>query len=153
AHPAARYFGLGKIGQDQVADLAERKRMPLPEWRRLAGCILRPNSRYDWLFDFKIICLSSVVPRNCVAGLIPALPVIFQLTALTLTQIGESVVPVFTFIAFSVVLKITNPFAGRMMAFCCVVVILGTRNPLLVLLTSSMALVSGLLPVSLMAMF
>jgi len=43
AHPAARYFGLGKIGQDQVADLAERKGMPLPELERW----LMPNLNYD----------------------------------------------------------------------------------------------------------
>ncbi|RZK88802.1 MAG: hypothetical protein EOO62_37105, partial [Hymenobacter sp.] len=43
AHPAARYFGLGKIGRDQVADLAERKGMPLPELERW----LMPNLNYD----------------------------------------------------------------------------------------------------------
>ena len=43
AHPAASYFGLGKIGRDQVADLAERKGMPLPELERW----LMPNLNYD----------------------------------------------------------------------------------------------------------
>ena len=43
AHPAARYFGLGKIGADQVADMAERKAMPLPELERW----LMPNLNYD----------------------------------------------------------------------------------------------------------
>ncbi len=43
AHPAARYFGLGKIGADQVADLAARKHMPLPELERW----LMPNLNYD----------------------------------------------------------------------------------------------------------
>nr|WP_262903435.1 methionine synthase [Hymenobacter psoromatis] len=43
AHPAARYFGLGKIGADQVADMAERKHMPLPELERW----LMPNLNYD----------------------------------------------------------------------------------------------------------
>ncbi|MDJ0366093.1 methionine synthase [Hymenobacter sp. H14-R3] len=43
AHPAARYFGLGKIGADQVADIAERKGMPLPELERW----LMPNLNYD----------------------------------------------------------------------------------------------------------
>ncbi|TFZ67095.1 methionine synthase [Hymenobacter sp. UV11] len=43
AHPAARYFGLGKIGADQVADIAERKHMPLPELERW----LMPNLNYD----------------------------------------------------------------------------------------------------------
>ncbi len=43
AHPAARYFGLGKIGRDQVADIAERKKMPLPELERW----LMPNLNYD----------------------------------------------------------------------------------------------------------
>jgi len=43
AHPAASYFGLGKIGKDQVADLAERKGMSLPELERW----LMPNLNYD----------------------------------------------------------------------------------------------------------
>ena len=43
AHPAAKYFGLGKIGADQVADMAERKHMPLPELERW----LMPNLNYD----------------------------------------------------------------------------------------------------------
>jgi 5-methyltetrahydrofolate--homocysteine methyltransferase len=43
AHPAAKYFGLGKIGRDQVADIAERKAMPLPELERW----LMPNLNYD----------------------------------------------------------------------------------------------------------
>ncbi len=43
AHPAARYFGLGKIGADQVADIAERKHLPLPELERW----LMPNLNYD----------------------------------------------------------------------------------------------------------
>jgi len=30
-HPQAKYFGLGKIKQDQVKDLAERKNMKLEE--------------------------------------------------------------------------------------------------------------------------
>jgi 5-methyltetrahydrofolate--homocysteine methyltransferase len=43
AHPAASYFGLGKIGRDQVADMAERKGMPLEELERW----LMPNLNYD----------------------------------------------------------------------------------------------------------
>ena len=43
AHPAARYFGLGKIGADQVADIAARKGMPLAELERW----LMPNLNYD----------------------------------------------------------------------------------------------------------
>ena len=34
SHPAARYFGLGKINRDQVADYAQRKNMALPEAER-----------------------------------------------------------------------------------------------------------------------
>jgi 5-methyltetrahydrofolate--homocysteine methyltransferase len=30
-HPQARYFGLGKIGRDQVEDYARRKDMPVDE--------------------------------------------------------------------------------------------------------------------------
>ncbi|NVO30648.1 methionine synthase [Hymenobacter lapidiphilus] len=43
AHPDSRYFGLGRIGADQVADLAERKGMPLPELERW----LMPNLNYE----------------------------------------------------------------------------------------------------------
>ncbi|RSK50795.1 methionine synthase [Hymenobacter rigui] len=43
AHPSSRYFGLGRIGQDQVADLAERKHMPFAELERW----LTPNLNYD----------------------------------------------------------------------------------------------------------
>ncbi len=34
AHPKARYFGIGKIGKDQVEDLAKRKNMSLEEMER-----------------------------------------------------------------------------------------------------------------------
>ena len=39
AHPEARYFGVGKIGADQLEDWAERKGMSLDEAARW----LRPN--------------------------------------------------------------------------------------------------------------
>ena len=31
AHPLARYFAVGKLGRDQVADYAARKGVPVPE--------------------------------------------------------------------------------------------------------------------------
>jgi 5-methyltetrahydrofolate--homocysteine methyltransferase len=43
ASPAARYFAIGRIGQDQVEDYAGRKGMPVSEveyW-------LRPNLAYE----------------------------------------------------------------------------------------------------------
>ena len=43
AHPDSRYFGLGKIGRDQVADIAQRKNMPLPDLERW----LMPNLNYE----------------------------------------------------------------------------------------------------------
>ncbi|MCB2378466.1 methionine synthase [Hymenobacter sp. BT635] len=43
AHPDSRYFGLGKIGRDQVEDIARRKNMPVPELERW----LSPNLNYD----------------------------------------------------------------------------------------------------------
>jgi 5-methyltetrahydrofolate--homocysteine methyltransferase len=43
AHPDARYFGLGKIGRDQVADIAQRKHMPVEELERW----LTPNLNYE----------------------------------------------------------------------------------------------------------
>jgi 5-methyltetrahydrofolate--homocysteine methyltransferase len=43
AHPEARYFGLGKIGRDQVRDYHVRKDMPLAEVERW----LRPVLGYD----------------------------------------------------------------------------------------------------------
>jgi 5-methyltetrahydrofolate--homocysteine methyltransferase len=43
AHPDSRYFTLGKIDRDQVADYAARKGMPVPEVERWLG----PNLNYD----------------------------------------------------------------------------------------------------------
>ena len=43
AHPEARYFGLGKIGRDQVADYHLRKGMSVAEVERWLG----PNLGYD----------------------------------------------------------------------------------------------------------
>ena len=43
AHPDSRYFGLGRIGVDQVVDIARRKHMPLPELERW----LMPNLNYE----------------------------------------------------------------------------------------------------------
>ncbi|MCC9135762.1 methionine synthase [Pontibacter silvestris] len=43
SHPESRYFGLGKIGEDQVADIARRKGMPQEELERW----LSPNLNYD----------------------------------------------------------------------------------------------------------
>jgi 5-methyltetrahydrofolate--homocysteine methyltransferase len=43
AHPQAYYFGLGKIGRDQVEDYAARKNMPLRDIERW----LAPNLAYD----------------------------------------------------------------------------------------------------------
>ncbi|MBF9239073.1 methionine synthase [Hymenobacter sp. BT683] len=43
AHPDSRYFGLGKIGVDQVADIAQRKGMETAELERW----LMPNLNYE----------------------------------------------------------------------------------------------------------
>ncbi len=43
AHPESRYFSLGKIGHDQVADYQERKGMSVTEVERWLG----PNLNYD----------------------------------------------------------------------------------------------------------
>jgi 5-methyltetrahydrofolate--homocysteine methyltransferase len=43
AHPESRYFSLGKIDRDQVADYSERKRMTVAEVERWLG----PNLNYD----------------------------------------------------------------------------------------------------------
>ncbi len=43
AHPESRYFSLGKIGRDQVADYAHRKSMSITEVERWLG----PNLNYD----------------------------------------------------------------------------------------------------------
>jgi 5-methyltetrahydrofolate--homocysteine methyltransferase len=43
AHPEARYFGLGRIGRDQVADYARRKGMTIAEVERW----LAPNLAYE----------------------------------------------------------------------------------------------------------
>ncbi len=43
AHPQSRYFSLGKIGRDQVADYSQRKGMAVAEVERWLG----PNLNYD----------------------------------------------------------------------------------------------------------
>jgi 5-methyltetrahydrofolate--homocysteine methyltransferase len=43
AHPRSRYFGVGKIGRDQVADYAARKGITIAEAERW----LAPNLNYD----------------------------------------------------------------------------------------------------------
>ena len=43
AHPAARYFAVGRIGRDQVEDYARRKGMTVAEVERW----LAPNLGYD----------------------------------------------------------------------------------------------------------
>ena len=43
SHPDSKYFGLGKIGRDQVVDIARRKNMPLQELERWLG----PNLNYE----------------------------------------------------------------------------------------------------------
>jgi len=43
AHPAAQYFGVGRLGRDQVEDYARRKGMPVTEVERW----LAPNLGYD----------------------------------------------------------------------------------------------------------
>jgi 5-methyltetrahydrofolate--homocysteine methyltransferase len=40
SHPESRYFGIGKIGRDQVADYAARKGWSLEEAERWLGPIL-----------------------------------------------------------------------------------------------------------------
>jgi 5-methyltetrahydrofolate--homocysteine methyltransferase len=42
-HPQARYFSIGRVGRDQVADYAERKGIPLAEGERW----LRQNLAYE----------------------------------------------------------------------------------------------------------
>jgi 5-methyltetrahydrofolate--homocysteine methyltransferase len=37
AHPQSKYFGVGKLGRDQVADLARRKSLPVTEMERWLG--------------------------------------------------------------------------------------------------------------------
>jgi 5-methyltetrahydrofolate--homocysteine methyltransferase len=43
AHPAARYFSVGRLGQDQVEDYARRKGVSVNEAERW----LRPNLGYE----------------------------------------------------------------------------------------------------------
>lgn len=40
SHPESKYFGIGKITKDQVADYAKRKQMPLDKMERWLGSIL-----------------------------------------------------------------------------------------------------------------
>ena len=47
AHPESQYFGLGRIGRDQVADYAARKGFTIAEAERW----LAPNLAYDRAAD------------------------------------------------------------------------------------------------------
>ncbi|HWS57005.1 MAG TPA: vitamin B12 dependent-methionine synthase activation domain-containing protein, partial [Actinotalea sp.] len=47
AHPGARYFALGRVGRDQVADYADRKGWTVAE----AEHWLAPNLAYDPVGD------------------------------------------------------------------------------------------------------
>jgi 5-methyltetrahydrofolate--homocysteine methyltransferase len=40
AHPQAKYFGLGKITEEQVADIAERNGRSLDEMSRWLGSVI-----------------------------------------------------------------------------------------------------------------
>ena len=40
AHPQAQYFAVSKIGDDQLADVAQRKGMPLDQARRWLAPVL-----------------------------------------------------------------------------------------------------------------
>jgi 5-methyltetrahydrofolate--homocysteine methyltransferase len=42
SHPESRYFGLGRVGKDQVENYAARKGLPLKEVERW----LQPNLNY-----------------------------------------------------------------------------------------------------------
>jgi 5-methyltetrahydrofolate--homocysteine methyltransferase len=39
-HPEATYFGLGKITEEQVEDIANRKKMPFEQMQRWLGSVL-----------------------------------------------------------------------------------------------------------------
>jgi 5-methyltetrahydrofolate--homocysteine methyltransferase len=43
AHPASRYFSVGRLGRDQIEDYAVRRNLPVAEVERW----LRPNLAYD----------------------------------------------------------------------------------------------------------
>jgi 5-methyltetrahydrofolate--homocysteine methyltransferase len=43
SHPHSRYFAIGKVGRDQIADYARRKNMPVAEVERW----LAPHLGYD----------------------------------------------------------------------------------------------------------
>jgi|SRR6185503_3197817 hypothetical protein len=75
----------------------------------------------------------------------PKVWVVLPLTSGVHTGVIE--LPVFTMNKLVELLNISKPVAGKMIAFCWAVVIRGARNPLLVLLTSSIALVSAKFPV------
>lgn len=44
AHPQARYFAIGKIGEDQLADYAARRDMPVETLRKFLAANLTDNN-------------------------------------------------------------------------------------------------------------
>jgi hypothetical protein len=96
----------------------------------------------------------AATPLTVLVRVLAALPNVWLVVPITNgVHTGEAEVPVFTMNTFVVVLNINKPVAGKIMAFCWAVVIRGARNPLLVLLTSSIALVSAKLPFALIETF
>jgi hypothetical protein len=91
----------------------------------------------------------AVIPFTVLVRVLVALPIVWVVEPVTNgIQFGEAGVPTLTINKLVVVLNINKPVAGEAMAFCWVVVIRGVRKPLEVLLTSSIALTSGRLPVA-----
>ena len=43
AHPESKYFAVGKLGPDQIADLSARKSVPVPETEKWLGPWLNYN--------------------------------------------------------------------------------------------------------------
>jgi len=106
------------------------------------------------LFTLMIKGLVSVVPIKFVAQSTPEFPdKLHPLEATMVCQLGVAGVPIFTINWFFIVSNTSKPFAGLVIADTVAVFIRGINIPLELLLTSSIALLSGMLASLLMATF
>lgn len=62
AHPASRYFSIGKIGEDQLADYAARRGMSIEETKSFSPPIYKKRINYDADKVISVFLLLLILP-------------------------------------------------------------------------------------------